>query len=93
MNLTHGYGNAVSSVPVMTGTAPLLQHVKELIAKQLNETDSNITVTRIGEQVDGGTFVDGTYWESIPLPVCPYINLVPMPPSTAARTKLCTVSL
>ena len=70
-----------------------IQHVKELIAKQLNETDSNSTVTRIGEQVDGGTFVDGTRRESIPLPVCPYINLVPTPPSTAARTKLCTVSL
>ena len=51
-----------------------IQHVKELIAKQLNETDSNSTVTRIGEQVDGGTFVDGTHRESIPLPVCPLFN-------------------
>ena len=43
-----------------------IQHVEELIAKQLNETDSNHTVTRIGKQVDGGTFVDGIHLESLP---------------------------
>ena len=36
-----------------------IQHVEELIAKQLGETDRNHTVTRIGEQVGGGTFRDG----------------------------------
>ena len=43
-----------------------IQQVEELIAKQLNETDSNHTVTRSGEQVDGGTYVDGTHRESLP---------------------------
>ena len=35
-----------------------IQQAEELIVKQLNETDSNHTVTRIGEQVDGGTYVE-----------------------------------
>ena len=69
-----------------------IQHVEDLIAKQLHETDSNHTVTRIGEQVDGGTYEDGTQRESLSAKVCPYINMVPTPPSTAARTNLCTVS-
>ena len=64
-----------------------IQQAEELIVKQLNETDSNHTVTRISEQVDGGTYVDGTHRESLPLPVCLYINTVPTPPSTAARTE------
>ena len=55
-----------------------IQHVEKLIAKQLNETDRNQTVIRIGEQIDGGTFVDGIYPEN--LLNLPDINTVLTPP-------------